>query len=225
MTFETKEQVLEKIMAQDKPKCPHCGVEMSLWEVPPISFSDGLGWGTPYLYLCFNDECPLYIEGWQNLEENYSHKASYRCLCYPGTEQYECMPVFSPLGGTGQIIDEEVVAQQEVLKENTKKGFNILATCITEEDWVSVVRMLLDPTEPPRVRVKAAEIVGDYGNLDAVETIRSYKFGNDILQEKAELAVKKIHERTFTRECPFCAEIIKSRATVCKHCGREVAGE
>ncbi len=225
MTFETKEEVLEKIMAQDKPKCPHCAVEMNLWEVPPINFSDGLGWGTPYLYLCFNDECPLYIEGWQNIEENYSHKASYRCLCYPGTEQYECMPVFSHMGGTGQIIDEQVLAQQEVLKENTKKGFNILATCITEEDWVCVVRMLLDPTEPPRVRVKAAEIVGDYGNLDAVEAIRSYKFGNDILQEKAELAVKKIHERSFTRECPFCAEIIKSRAKVCKHCGREVAGE
>jgi RNA polymerase subunit RPABC4/transcription elongation factor Spt4 len=225
MTFETKEQVLEQIMTQDKPKCPHCGVEMNLWEVPPINFSDGLGWGTPYLYLCFNDECPLYIEGWQNLEENYSHKASYRCLCYPGTEQYECMPVFSPVGGTGQIIDEQVVAQQEMLKENTKKGFNILATCITEQDWVCVVRMLLDPTEPPRVRVKAAEIVGDYGNLDAVEAIRNYKFGNDILQEKTQLAVKKIHERSFTRECPFCAEIIKSRANICKHCGREVAGE
>jgi predicted RNA-binding Zn-ribbon protein involved in translation (DUF1610 family) len=224
MAFETKEQVLEKILAQDKPKCPHCGEVMSLWEVPPVTFSDGLGWGTPYLYLCFNDDCPMYVEGWQNLEENYSHKASYRCLCYPGTEQYECMPVFSPVGGTGQIIDDEILAQQEALKENTKKGFNILATCITQEDWVSVVRILVDSTEPPRVRLKAAEIIGDYGDLEAVEPINSFKFGNDILQAKADEAVKKIHERNFTRECPFCAEIIKKRAKVCKHCGKDVAG-
>jgi hypothetical protein len=38
-------------------------------------------------------------------------------------------------------------------------------------------------------------------------------------------SIKKIHERNFTRECPFCAEIIKQRAKVCKHCNREVAGE
>jgi hypothetical protein len=224
MSFETKEQVLEKIMTQDKPNCPHCGIPMNLWEVPPMNFSDGLGWGTPYLYLCFNDECPMYVQGWKHLEETYSHRASYRCLCYPGTEQYECMPVFSPMGATGQIIDDEVLAKQETLKENTKKGFNILATCITEKDWVSVVRILLDAGEPPRVRMKAAEIIGDYGEIDSIDPIRNYRFGNDILQEKSNEAITRIHERFFTRECPFCAEIIKSRANVCKHCGKEVAG-
>jgi len=30
MAFETKEQILEKILAQEKPKCPHCGIEMKL---------------------------------------------------------------------------------------------------------------------------------------------------------------------------------------------------
>jgi len=38
-------------------------------------------------------------------------------------------------------------------------------------------------------------------------------------------AVSKIHTRFFTRECPFCAEVIKKRANVCKHCGKDVAGE
>ena len=101
MTFETKEQVLEKIISEKKPTCPHCKVEMKLWEVPPIDFSDGLGWGTPYLYVCFNDDCPLYVQGWKNIKENYGHKSSYRCICYPNTEQFECMPVFSPIGGSG----------------------------------------------------------------------------------------------------------------------------
>lgn len=222
--FETKEQVFEKIMEQGKPLCPHCGTEMSLWEVPPITYSDGLGWGVPYLYVCFNDECPLYVEGWENLRENYSHNASYRCMCYPGEDKYECMPVFSPAGGTGQIIDEQAVLAEEALKAAIKKGFSILATCYAEKDWPQVMRMLLDAAEPARVRVKAAEMMGDFGELEAIETLRSRKFGNEKIQAQVDDAVKKIHQRFFTRECPFCAEIIKQRAKICKHCGKDVAG-
>jgi hypothetical protein len=225
MAFETKEQVLEKVMEMEKPKCPHCGTEMNIWEVPSITFSDGLGWGTPYLFICFNDECSLYVDGWNNLQENFGQKASYRCMCYPGTEQFECMPVFSPVGATGQIIDDEVLLQEEILKENIKKGFSILATCYVEKNGVTVLNLLLDPSQPARVRVKAAEMIGDIGELEAIEPLRSHKFGNDVIQKQADDAVAKIHERFFTRECPFCAEIIKKRATVCKHCGKEVAGQ
>ena len=109
MKFETKEQVLEKIMAQDKPVCPKCDQTMNLWEVPSINFSDGLGWGTPYLYICFNDKCPIYCQGWENLKENYNQVASYRHINYPGTDQFEYMPVFSPMGAQGQIIDDRVL--------------------------------------------------------------------------------------------------------------------
>ncbi|MDH3798288.1 MAG: zinc ribbon domain-containing protein, partial [Desulfobacterales bacterium] len=70
MTFETKEQVLERILTHPKPNCPHCNEEMSLWEVPPVNVGDGLGWGTPYLYICFNDNCSCYKEGWDNMKEN-----------------------------------------------------------------------------------------------------------------------------------------------------------
>jgi hypothetical protein len=225
MAFETKEQVLEKVLSQDKPKCPHCGVEMTIWEVPPFSFSDGLGWGTPYLFICFNDECSLYVQGWENMEENYSQCASYRCMNYPGTKQFECIPVFSPVGGTGQIVDEQILAEQEILKEKTKKGFSILAGAYVDKDHVTVVRMLLDGTEPQRVRLKAAEMIGDIGVLEAIEPIKSARFGSEITQKKVDESVKKIHERFFTRECPFCAEIIKKRAKICKHCGQDVAGK
>jgi len=225
MAFETKEQVLEKILAQEKPQCPHCNTEMSLWEVPPFSFSDGLGWGTPYLFVCFNDECPLYVRGWDNIQENYAFNASYRCMCYPGKKNFECIPVFSPMGGTGQIIDEQVLAEQEMLKEKIKKGFSILTDAYISKDAVTVVRILLDATEPQRVRLKAAEMIGDIGELEAIEPIRSAKFGNEIIQKNVDESVKKIHKRYFTRECPFCAEIIKERAKICKHCGKDVAGQ
>lgn len=225
MAFETKEQVLEKILSQKKPLCPHCGKEMNIWEVPPFSFSDGLGWGTPYLFICFNDECSFYVQGWENLMENYAHNASYRCMNYPGTNQFECIPVFSPMGGTGQIIDDQVLAEQEILKENIKKGFSILAGAYVSKDSVTVARLLLDSAEPQRVRLKAAEMIGDIGELEAIDPIRSAKFGNEIIQKKVDESIKKIHERYFTRECPFCAEIIKKRAKICKHCGKDVAGK
>lgn len=225
MSIETKQEYLERVLAMKKPKCPHCNQEMVLWEVPPVTFSDGLGWGSPYLFLCFNDECPLYVQGWEELEENYAQHASMRCLNYPGTEQFECMPVFSPQGGTGQVIDDQALMEQEMLKEQIKKGFSILANCYVEKDTITIMRLLTDACEPARVRVKAAEMIGDIGELEAVEPLRCMKSGNEILQNSITDAIKKIHERNFTRECPFCAEIIKKRAKICKHCGKDVAGQ
>ena len=222
--FETREQVLEKILEQPKPFCPHCKEEMNIWEVPPFNFSDGLGWGAPYLYLCFNDNCPLYTKGWEHIEETYAHKASYRCMNYPGTDKFEVMPVFSNMGGRSQIIDNQAVAEQEILKEAIKRGFSILADCYVSQDGPGVLQMLTDPTEPARVRLKAAEMIGDIGELEAIEPIRNLKFGQEPLQMAVDKAVQKIHVRFFTRECPFCAEIIKQRAKICKHCQKEVAG-
>ena len=224
MAFETKEQVLERILARPKPRCPHCGEEMNLWEVPPVNVGDGLGWGTPYLYICFNDNCSCYQQGWDHMKETYAQTASYRSINYPGTETFEIIPVFSSMGGRGQVVDEQVLAEQEALKEATKKGFSILADCYVSKDGPQVLRMLFDATEPMRVRVKAAEMIGDIGELEAIEPIRSAAFGNDILQQKVDEAITKIHQRFFTRECPFCAEIIKKRAKICKHCQKEVAG-
>ena len=222
--FETREQVLEKILEQKKPHCPHCGEEMKLWEVPPFTVGDGLGWGTPYLYLCFNDNCQLYKQGWDHMKATYAHTASYRCMNYPGTEQFELIPVFSDQGGRGQIIDEQLIAKQEAIKEAIKNGFSMLAECFVRKDGPSVLTILMDPSHPNRVRRKAAEMIGDIGEVEAIEPLRSAKFGNDLVQKEVDAAITKIHQRHFTRECPFCAEIIKKRAKICKHCGKEVAG-
>jgi predicted RNA-binding Zn-ribbon protein involved in translation (DUF1610 family) len=225
MAFETKEEVLERVLEMKKPMCPHCGEEMQIWEVPPVNFGDGLGWGAPYLFLCFNDQCPCYTQGWDNLMENYAQRASYRCFCYPGEDNFEVMPVFSPLGAKGQIIDDQALAQEEALKQNIKKGFSILADAYVAQDDITVLGLLTDGTQPARVRLKAAEMMGDIGELGAIDPIRSLTFGNPKIQEAVDRAIKKIHERHFTRECPFCAEIIKARAKICKHCGQSVAGE
>lgn len=225
MMFETKEQVLERVLEQDKPICPHCNTEMKIWEIPPVAVGDGLGWDSPYMFVCFNDECPTYVQGWENLWENYAQNASYRCIKSPNDQNFELMPVFSSMGGQAQIIDEQEVAEREALKEQTKRGFSVLSECYVSNDPISVVRMLLDATEPARVRIKAAEMAGDMADLEAVDLLNNHKFGNQALQDTVNDAVSKIHERYFTRECPFCAEVIKKRAKICKHCNNEVAGK
>lgn len=225
MSLESREETLEKIMAQKKPVCPHCHKEMSLWEVPPISFSDGLGWGVPFLYVCFNDECPVFKQGWDDLMDQVGQNSSMRCMNYPGTEQYEMLPVFSSSGGSGQLITEETVTRQKAHEEAIKSGFSILADCYVNQDLVQILKMTLDGEEPTRVRLKAAEMIGDLAGTEAIDPLRNTKFGNAKLQEQVTGAIKKIHERCFTRECPFCAEIIKIRANICKHCKMDVAGK
>ncbi len=225
MVFETREQVLEKILAQKRPCCPSCDQEMDLWEVPPINFSDGLGWGVPFMYVCFNDDCPTYKQGWQNMEENYGHHASFRNVCYPGTEQFECMPVFGQDGAKGQIITDDALAEQERLKEATKRGFSLLAEFYTTSSWFEVLKLLLDAAEPARVRQKAAEMLGDIGDTETIEPLKNVVTGNAVLDKTVTRAIGKIHERHYTRECPYCAEIIKKRAKVCKHCGRDLVAD
>ncbi len=224
MAFETKEEVFEDVICQEKPACPYCGKEMCLWEVPDISIDDGLGWGTPYLFICFNDECSLYKGGWEDIKENYGRSASYRCICYPDSRKCDCMSVWGAQGGHGQIIDDKVLEERKNLEENIRKGMEELAEYRTSVNSAGVLEILLNASRPIRVRSHAAEILAEAGTLDAIDSLRNSKFANSTLQKKVDTAADRIHERHFTRECPYCAEIIKQQAKVCKHCGKEVAG-
>ena len=220
MAIETKEEILQRILSRERPKCPYCGAEMSIWEVPQLTFADGLGWGGPYLFVCFNNHCPMYKKGWDHVKSNYGHLASYRCILYPNTNHFDCMLVLSPAGGTGQIIDKELIARQQALNAAIKKELSMLADCRRSKDWQLVLTILFNPNKSKVVRIKAAEIIGDIGELEAIEPIKSHKFENDSISSEIEKSVEKIHELHFTRECPFCAEIIKKRARICKHCGK-----
>lgn len=222
MAFETKEQLLDKYIKMDKPCCPDCNTEMTLWEVPPINFSDGLGWGTPYLFVCFNDDCPSYKAGWNHLMDSMEAPASYRCYVEPGATNFEYMPVFSPIGATGSKLDDAALIEQEARKELTKQTFSILTDYYMSKDWDEILKILLDSGIPNRARVKAAEMVGELGDVEAVEHLVNHKFATPVLAKAVEDAVAQLHERHYTRECPYCAEIIKKRATLCKHCNKEV---
>ncbi len=221
--FETREELLEKYIKMDKPLCPHCDTEMTLWEVPSINFSDGLGWQTPYLFICFNDDCSSYKKGWEHLQETMEAPASYRCIQEPGTTNFEYMPVFSPMGATGGKLDDAVLIEQEARKELQKQTFSVLTDYYISKDWDEILKICLDPKIPAKARLKAAEMVGELGDAEAAEHLVNHKFPTPVLQDGVAKAIEQLHERHFTRECPYCAEIIKKRATLCKHCNKEVS--
>ena len=64
----------------------------------------------------------------------------------------------------------------------------MLADLYVSKNWPEVLRLLLDPTEPARVRLKAAEMLGDIGEIDVIEPLRSHTFGNEIIDKQAEEA-------------------------------------
>lgn len=222
MAILTREDVYNKMVKQKRPVCPHCGQEMVIWECPPVAFSDGLGWGTPYLYVCFNDDCPPYVEGWENIMEHYARLASYRCICDPMSGKMDSMPVFGRDGGKGYIIDEEVKAREEARKAAEKRGLGKIEVYHEAGDADAILRVLLAEKTLPKVRLKAAEIIGEVGGLDVIEPIRNHAFEDDQVKERVEASIKLVHKRNYTKECPFCAEIIKARAVVCKHCGKDL---
>ena len=76
----------EKMTGTKYPQCSHCGQEMKKWKVPINST-----WSHEFFYVCFNDECPYFIKGWEHMWEQQATKASYRCRLDPDTGK--CVPI------------------------------------------------------------------------------------------------------------------------------------
>ena len=54
-------------------QCPHCGVPLD-----EITLPDGSGWEETPHWVCFNDECSYFRDGWDWMWTTYEIRASYR---------------------------------------------------------------------------------------------------------------------------------------------------
>ena len=80
--------------------CPHCGAELKKWQAPEDST-----WGGMIRLVCFNDDCPYYVRGWDVMMERQCVSASYRCMHNPKTGTSKPLPVWSKTAHRDGIVE------------------------------------------------------------------------------------------------------------------------
>jgi hypothetical protein len=86
-----------------------------------------------------------------------------------------------------------------------------------------VLEVLLDDSIAIDDRKRAVNVLVALDDINCVEPLRSHVFKDPHLEQEVNLAIGKLLSAHYLKECPYCAELIKSRATVCKHCQRDLA--
>ena len=216
----TKADVYEEVIFAERPVCPHCGKEMSIYECGQGGVVTGSRWGTPYLFICVNDQCPLFVKGWKHMRESYHHSCSYRCFCYPDSHRTESMVVYSPL--MPGIIDENTITKARARGTLDDPEVQNLLDIFESRDLEGLIAVLLDEKRYYKLRLKAAELIGELGVSEVIEPLSNYKFKDQRIATRVRDIVQRIHEMNGTRVCPFCAEIIDATATTCSECGRKL---
>ena len=209
--------------AQEEHFCPHCQARLSCCETPPFHIGDGLGWGCEVMFVCLNDECPIFSSGWQHIEEKYGHVGSYRYMLLPGEKKGSVMMVGSTEAFTGCIIDPETVKKQDIRYREEQEALNELATCVETHNLRPVLALVLDECAGLDGRLKSCALLLELNDLSCVDPIRNHRFANKDIEQNANSAVMQILQANFKKECPYCSEIIKKQAKLCMHCGKELS--
>jgi hypothetical protein len=84
------------------PECKHCQQPMTKMVVPPMS-----NFESPWMYVCFNDECGYFQRGWDYMESNFGSKTSYRFKTDPFTGETGPIPVWSADALREGIVEED----------------------------------------------------------------------------------------------------------------------
>jgi len=208
--------------AREKHECPYCKKTLSYCATPPIHVGDGLGWGTEAFFVCLNDDCSLFANGWKHIEEQYGKVGSYRYMLLPGEKKGTPMMVASRMAFTGSEISvEELEAQNERFQEE-QKALAALDTCVADKNLSPIIYLITDEEANLEGRKRACELLIELQDINCIDPIRNHTFRHQEIGQMANMAISKILKDTFRKECPYCSEIIKAQAKICKHCSKEV---
>lgn len=86
--------------ADSTPKCIHCQTEMKKTAIPREA-----NFEAPFFYVCFNNECSYFIEGWEWMSNKYKVNSSYRYRIDPATDKDGPFPVWSKDAMRDRIIE------------------------------------------------------------------------------------------------------------------------
>jgi hypothetical protein len=206
--------------AEEEHFCPHCHTRLSCCTTPPFHVGDGLGWGSDVFFVCLNDECALFQNGWKHVEEQYGQRASFRYMILPGEKEGGPMMVGSATAFTGCAIDTEEVKAKSTRYQREQESIEKLKTCVGEGNLDPIIFLITEEEANLESRSKACELLTELCDIRCIDPIRNHTFRHTEIGQLANKAIATILKKTFQRECPHCSEIIKAQAQSCKHCGK-----
>jgi hypothetical protein len=206
--------------AEEEHYCPHCRERLSCCQAPPFHFGDGLGWGSEIFFICLSDECSLFVNSWQQFEEQYGHSASCRYMQLPGEKKGSPVMVGGKDAFKGCLVDPESIMRQDHRFAMEKEAAENLAGSVAEKNLKPALYLLLDEAAGPANRERAIEALVEINDLACIDPIRNHQFKSTRIENQANLAIQAILKANYRKECPHCAEIIKAQAKLCMHCGK-----
>jgi SAM-dependent methyltransferase len=103
-SIEKEELDRRKKFVKQTLQCPYCSERMKKWAVPDNPFA--CTWDNEFMYICFNDECPYFVRGWDHMYREGNRGASYRCMYNPESDCCSPIPVPSPKALRESIIED-----------------------------------------------------------------------------------------------------------------------
>jgi hypothetical protein len=100
---KTEDVEVRKNAVSRSLECPYCESSLRKWAVPQTPFTQ---WDVDFMYICFNDQCPYLVRGWDAMERQGNRGLSYRLMYNPANDR--CMPIPVPSLGALRdgIVDE-----------------------------------------------------------------------------------------------------------------------
>jgi hypothetical protein len=81
---------------------------MARWENPQLG-----SWSGEYQFVCFNDDCPYFVRGWNWMQSQFNVNVSYRFRLEPETGENGPLPVWSREALRSGIIQDPNQVQDQ----------------------------------------------------------------------------------------------------------------